>query len=686
MMFSAFSALKKPPGGGFAKIIINPETRKMKRPFLIIVAALLLCAAPAPSAAKETWTSVRSQNFHLVGNASEKDVRQVATRLEQFRLAFSRIFKRARLHDSVPTTVIVFKHQGSYKPFNPSRAAGYFQSGEDVNYITLSAETRSAADSPYAVIFHEYVHLLVKNNVSSNAPAWLNEGLAEFYSNLEVVKDGKAADIGRPISDHILYLREQKLLPLRTLFAVDHSSPHYNEQSKRGVFYAQSWALVHYLMFGQKGQRQPQLNRYIELVARGMNQQESFQTAFGADIEAIEKELRDYIGRNSYTYINFPFEQKLDTEVAVETSVLTEAQGLAYLGDLALHTRLQEQAEMQLAKAVALDAANPMTQASLGMLRMRQRRFAEAKEHLRRAVAADARNHMAHYYYAYTLSREGMNEMGFVRNYAPEAANEMRAALKKAITLQPGYAGSYHLLAFINMVTGEQLDESIELLKRALQLAPGEGRFHFDLAQLYLRKRDLDAARKIVEPLAQNSPEAHIKSSAQTLLKSIVSFQEQEASFKAAREAGGVTRPGSAGEPPQGLTRREGAQATEPDSSGEADAIGMTPEEAMFKAMREVMRKPQAGELRVRGVLTRIECNAKGTTFHIRAGQQLLKLSGGNMSGIHFMAFTQQEAGGEIGCGVRQPESQVVVTYKARDKGGDLVAVEFVPTNFTLEK
>lgn len=658
----------------------------MKRPFLITVAALILFAAPAPLAAKENWTSVRSQNFHLVGNASEKDVRQVATRLEQFRLAFSRIFKRARLNDSVPTTVLVFKDEAAYKPFNPRRSAGYFQSGEDVNYITLTAESRSAADNPYAVIFHEYVHLLVKNNVSPNAPAWVNEGLAEFYSNLEVVKDGKAADIGKPISDHILYLRQQKLLPLRTLFAVDHSSPHYNEQSKRGVFYAQSWALVHYLMLGQQGRRQPQLNRYLALVGSGMNQQDSFQNAFGADVDAIEKELRDYIRRDQYPYYNFPFEQKLDTEVAVESSVLTEAQGLAYLGDLALHTRLLEQAETQLQKSVALDASNAITQASLGMLRMRQRRFGEAKEHLRRAVAADARNHLAHFYYAYTISREGMGETGYVRSFEPEAAAEMRTALKKAIALKPDYAESYSLLAFVNMVTGEEIDESLELLKRALQLAPGEERFRIDLAQLYLRKQDFEAARKIVEPLAQNSPDPQVKTRAESLLKSIDTIREHEARFKSARESAGVGRPNSTGEPPR-LARREGkTEAVEGENSGEAETIGMTSEQAMMRAIREVMRKPQAGELRARGVLTRVECNAKGTIFHIRVGNEVLKLSGGDMSGIHFMAFTQQESGGEIGCGARKPESQVVVTYKARDKGGDLVAVEFVPASFTLEK
>lgn len=665
---------------------------KRSTPKLLVAALALLLAAHSTAAAKDTWTSVRSQNFHLVGNASEKDIRQVATRLEQFRHVFSRIFKRARLSDSVPTTVIVFRNEGSYKPFNPRNSAGYFQPGEDVNYITLSAETRSAADSPYAVIFHEYIHLLVKNNVSPNTPAWLNEGMAEFYSTLEVTKDEKGADVGRVISDHVLYLRQQKLLPLRTLFAVDHSSPHYNEQSKRGVFYAQSWALVHYLMFGKERQRQPQLNRYLDLVAKGVGQQKSFEVVFGPDIEAIEKELRDYIRNDKYTYVSLPFEQKLEFDTGVQSTALTEAQALAYLGDLALHSpSLRDVAETHLQKAVALDASNPMTHASLGMLRMRQRRFAEAKEHLRRAVAADARNHLAHYYYAYTLSREGMSELGLVSGYPDETAGEMRAALRKAIELKPDYAGSYSLLAFVNMVTGEQLDESVELLKRAIALAPGEARLRFDLAQLLFRKQDFDGARQLVEPLAQGAdPQA--RANAQKLLDSIKNVQEQMARFNSSRETAPT---GDGNPPPPRLGRRERSPANEKDEADGAgeqsvsegpSTVGMTEEQAMALAVREALRKPEAGETRARGVLTRIECNSKGAVFHITVGTQVLKLNAGDMSGVHFMAFTQTEAGGEIGCGPRKPESQVVVTYRPTAKGGDLVAVEFVPASFTLEK
>ncbi len=124
-------------------------------------ALLLLLLAAQAAAAKETWTSVRSQNFLLVGNASEKEIRQVATRLEQFRYVFTQLFPKVNFNTPVPTTVIVFKNDGAYKPFKPvvdgkvSEVAGYFQSGDDVNYITLTPDRGTGVENPYGTIYHE---------------------------------------------------------------------------------------------------------------------------------------------------------------------------------------------------------------------------------------------------------------------------------------------------------------------------------------------------------------------------------------------------------------------------------------------------------------------------------------------------------------------------------------------------
>ena len=97
------------------------------------LAALLFCLLCAQAAAaKDTWTSVRSQNFFLVGSASEKEIRQVATRLEQFRHVFTQLFPKVNFNTPVPTTVVVFKNDSAYKPFKPVAdgktvdVAGYF--------------------------------------------------------------------------------------------------------------------------------------------------------------------------------------------------------------------------------------------------------------------------------------------------------------------------------------------------------------------------------------------------------------------------------------------------------------------------------------------------------------------------------------------------------------------------------
>ena len=50
---------------------------------------------------------------------------------------------------------------------------------------------------------------------------------------------------------------------------------------------------------------------------------------------------------------------------------------------------------------------------------------------------------------------------------APETAAIMRRELKRAIELRPDFLESYSLLAFVNLVTESELDETMEMLKQA---------------------------------------------------------------------------------------------------------------------------------------------------------------------------------------------------------------------------
>ena len=657
----------------------------MKRTVLCFVACVCLLVVAQGAAAKDAWTSVRSQNFFLVGNASEKDIKKVATRLEQFRDVFMKLFPQAQFTSPLPTTVVVFKSDGSYKPFKPvvdgktsAGVAGYFQPGEDVNYITLTTETRG--ENPFATIYHEYVHLLVNNNYGKAAvPPWFNEGLAEYYSTFDI-KDDQKVYLGNLHPNHLMLLRQEQLIPLKTLFGVVYYSLHRNGREAKGLFYAQSWALVHYLLLGNNGRRMPEVGEYLTLLAQNVPTEKAFTQAFKTDFAGMEKELREYIRQSQFRTLIATFERKLEIEASMRSAPLSEAEAEAYLGDLLLHTNRLDEAAARLRQALALDPNSATAHASLGMVHMRQKRFAEARQHLQKAIAANSQNYLAHYYYAYVLSREGMSESGYVSGYAPEAAREMRASLRKAIELKPDYPESYHLLAWVNLVTNEQLDEGIELLKRARALSPGNEHYAFVLAQIYMRQEKFDAARQTVEPLARNASDPQMRAGAQSILQNINSMQEQLARYRGARDADGSDIAAA-------RSQRAGQTQSEDDDN---EGPPMTEAEARAVALQEALRKPQEGETRVQGVLTRIECGPKGIVFHVKVGERVLRLQSGSFESIQLTAFTP-DAGSEITCGPRKAENPVVVTYRAQADArartdGPLLALEFVPADFRLKQ
>jgi tetratricopeptide (TPR) repeat protein len=652
----------------------------MKRRALTLtaIACLLFIHAIVPAAAKDNWTSVRSRNFLLIGNGSEKEIRQVATRLEQFRDVFTRLFTNAKFNSPVPTTVVVFKNDSSYKPFRIGDSIGYFQSGPDVNYITLTAQ-QHGEQSPYHIIFHEYVHLLVRNTMG-DVPVWFSEGLAEYYSTFDL-DDERMAYLGKIIPNHVLYLREQKLLPLKTLLAVDQNSPYYNEKNKSGVFYAQSWAFVHYLLQGRKGERVPQMGQYLRLIAAGTPLEDAFRKAFQADFAVLEKELKEYVQSNNYKMSRVTFEKKLEFDTEMQVAPITEAEAQAYLGDLSLHLGDLEGAEKRLQAALQLDPNQAMANSSLGMVRVRQGKFAEARPLLQKAIAGNSQNYLVHFNYALALSLEGMDAGNRVSGYTAELANEMRAELKKAIELAPGFPESYRLLAFVNLVRGEELDESITLLKRALALSPGSAPINFLLAQLHMRKDDFKAARQILEPMArEGGSDQQLRANAQSLLESISRLERYRARRNGMDETGSRQRDGAASpghrpdELPAGASPQEGVMGGKYERTG-----------YIFP-----LRKPEAGEEQVLGLLQRVECDAKGVTFIVKVGDQLLKLRASDLNDIKFTSFTP-DVSGEMTCGARNPADHVVVTYRPskepRSKfNGAPVSIEFVPKDFELKK
>lgn len=653
-----------------------------------VFASLLFAACfvflPEAVSAKDEWLQVRSKNFFLIGNASEKDIRKTATKLEQFRETFRLVFGALNLTATVPTNVVVFKSDSSYKPFKPKRSdgkldtfvAGYFQSGEDVNYITLSTEGTDA--DTYGTIFHEYVHFIINTNFGkSEVPPWFNEGLAEYYQTFEIEEDQKVK-LGLPQGNHLALLQQNKLIPLGTFFNISNRALNENANHSRSIFYAQAWALIHYLVQSGKAEG---MGKFLVMSLSNKPAEQAFKEAFGIDYSQMETDLRKYVEQSSYKYHALTFKNKLLFDTEMRTAPMTDAESNAYLGDLLYHIQRVDDAEPLLRAALNVQPEMSLANTSMGMVKIRQRKYDEAKSFLDKAIAQDPKNHLAFFEYARLLSREGRDEFGYVQKFDAPIAAKIRQLLKKAISLNPAYAESYELLAFVALVNNEELEDATLQLRTALKYQPGNARYLMRMAEIYLRQDKLKEASAIANKLANSSDDEGVRTRAADLANNIRQRQEMVAQYEASRkEYEKRSAPGGAGGEQVLLRRRPG------DENSTAESVARSSEEYQIRSMNQSLRPIGAAEKQVLGHITKIDCKA-GVSYSIKIDTETFVLSSKDFQTLTVVTFVPDAGDTEVGCKSDLSKAAAVITYKpaaipGQAARGELVAIEFLPDNF----
>jgi len=649
---------------------------------LFVSLLMTLCFLTQFASAKDEWLRVRSKNFNLLGNASEKDIRKVATKLEQFRETFRQLFNQNNLNSATPTNVVVFKNSAAYKPFKPKRAdgktdnfiAGYFQPGEDVNYITISTEGEDA--DIYGTIFHEYVHFIIDTNFGkSEVPPWFNEGLAEYYQTFVIEEDQKVK-LGLPQNNHLLLLQQTKLIPLDTFFKISNYALHQNADHSRSIFYAQSWALIHYLI--QSGKTSG-LGKFLTLSMKDVPSEKAFQEAFQMTYIQMEKELKKYVKQNSYKYSMITFKTKLVFDSEMQASPLSEAESNAYLGDLLHHTNRSDDAEVYLQKAVTLDPRSSMANTTLGMVKISQRKYDDAKKHLEKAISADQKNHLAFYHYAYLLSREDRDEFGFVASFPAEKTAKMRESLKKSIALNPTFTESYELLAFVSLVNNEQLGEAISYLQTALKYQPGNQQYALRIAEIYLRQNKFAESSTIAEKIARTADEPEIKAQAENLVGQLKQMQEVTARNEAARKQYEEATKNL--DQPVLNRRRTDGKPSSPEESAKAE------EESHIRAINRSIRRAKANEKQIIGQIQKIVCKNGNITYNVKTDGEAFTLSSKDFQALELTSHISVAVNAEVGCEANIAGINLVITYKPQaksttDNRGELLAIDFVPKNF----
>jgi tetratricopeptide (TPR) repeat protein len=452
---------------------------------------------------QENWLEVRSQHFSVITNSNEKTGRRIADQFERMRSVFHIAFPNVPIDRVAPIVVLAVKDENDFRALEPqvylakgqAKLAGLFLRAPDKNYVLM--RINAEGEHPYSVIYHEYTHLLL-GKAGDWIPLWFNEGLAEFYQNTDIHENDVA--LGQSSPGNIELLRENRLLPLPVLFTVDANSPYYHEENKTSIFYAESWALIHYLQVTDIQQKTQRLTDYLQLVSQYVDPVTAATRAFG-DLKQLQANLEAYVRSGDYKYFKLPASTAVD-DSSFKVQPLTAFQADAVRADFLAYDQRLDDARALLDRILKEDPNNVLAHETMGCLAFRAGHFDEARNWYQQAVKLDSQSYLAHYYFA-----------AISMNIAPNTEDpQVESSLRTAIKLDPSFAPAYERLAALLGARRTNLQDAYSMALAAAQMDPGTANYRLTLANVLMQMdRTKDAVTVLQNALKiAKSPEEKV--------------------------------------------------------------------------------------------------------------------------------------------------------------------------------
>jgi Tfp pilus assembly protein PilF len=411
----------------------------MRRALACWLTACLACGI-APAAPAPGWLLARSPHFAVYAQVNEPRARTILAWFEQLRAFFdspSFNFQGGVLHrgaeDKSADTVrvIVFGSEQAYQPYRLRASAdAYYVANGSQNYIVLS----TADPAKFAMAAHEYAHLALRAS-GLNLPPWLAEGLAEFFSTLQLTPYSTV--LGGALPGRLWTLQTQSWIPMRDLLAISEDARRREDHHEADLLYAESWALTEMLILDPDyGPGFPQV---VARISAGTPSAEALAAVYAKTPESLAGDLRRWVDQlkpnQSRPAIQLPEVRSAPPEVSVSsvppvTARILLAQLLLAAGEI---DRAQEQFT-----GILADAPNSAeVWAALGTIALSKHDAAGARRAWKLALDLGIADAQFCYQYAVLADQAGL---------APE---EIRAALERTVQLDPDFDDAHYRLALM---------------------------------------------------------------------------------------------------------------------------------------------------------------------------------------------------------------------------------------------
>jgi Tfp pilus assembly protein PilF len=458
--------------------------------FVALLAALSAVAMPRVAAAdQKPWLEVRSPHFRVLTDGSARDGRRVAYELEEMRYVIATQFPTYRLESGAPLVVFAPRDIISARDLDwnmrekdGDNIGGEFNHTGDKQYAMVRLDLEDQGED---IVFHEYTHSILDTNVRW-LPMWLDEGIAELYAYTQF--QAHRIEIGAPSQMRYDSLTTALPIPIETLIQMTRVS---NDVSIYTKFYAESWALVHFLTFGDGMQSGKRLNQFFDLMQQGVDQKKAFQQVFGS-FHKMDAALDYYMSRMTYPvgYINPPPNMDQGSFPSRTMSVAeTEAELSSYklwTGDVAGARPLAD-------NALKDDPKLGLAHEDDGFLLFADGKKAAAADEFSQAYALDPNLYLS--LFAKTMLSPG------AASDDPRQQSSFYLALVKVTHINPQFAPADVELARLS-TRQDDLRSALQYSLKAEELEPSRAGYHLLTGQILLRAGHGDQAAAYAQYVA----------------------------------------------------------------------------------------------------------------------------------------------------------------------------------------
>ena len=622
---------------------------------MLCAAFCALTSAASPLLAKEAWVEVRSPHFTVISNAGEKEARRTADQFEQFREVFHASFPSLRLDLGRPLIIFAVKNEDSLKALLPAywetkghaHPSGIYASGEERDFV--AQRTNIEGDNPYEVVYHEYSHSILSLNFR-DLPVWLGEGLAEYFGNSRI-RDNEV-DVGIPSRYLVETLQQSHLIPIEELLRVDPNSPYYSEQNRVSVFYAESWAIVHYLLLDPKAHQQQLLTNFLKAWEVSGDQVKAAQEAFG-DLKKFSQTMEGYV-RNPNLMMGMVKTSIHGDPASFASREMPPAELSAYRALFYVHTRRPAEAA-----AAAQEAVNQNPQLSLayeaqGLNAYTQQQYEAACLPLARATQLDGADFSAYYFAGMCKLRGEVS--------SEEENQQIIANLEKAIALNPLFAPAYANLATVYSMQPDAASKALQLGRRASELDPRNLEYAVIFAHVLLNAGRGADAKVLAARIQQAAWTPKDKASADQLLHTIADYEDRS------RQA------------VQRALLLEAQQAKAADESSPATVAAAAPP---VTASNEAVVPPPKDKRQMfmaEGVIADAECHLTSSgRITLTVDQSSMKFIYSNLARVDVVEGLKEDTGLAPACANWRGRRVRLFFYKTNDKpyAGEVKTVQF---------